>query len=128
MTTIKTGCFPGLLLLPFLTSPGAGATVTTAARWTLRPPPTQVWDGNWHLVAGTYDGAMVRIFVDGAEVGTGTPATQPINYALPDHQRFYIGGYRGGCSLGFTGSIDEVRVFNRALTPAEINDIYPSTP
>jgi concanavalin A-like lectin/glucanase superfamily protein len=88
----------------------------------------QVWDGNWHMVAGTYDGAMARMFVDGGEVDTGTPTTQPINYALPDHQRFYIGGYRGGCTLGFTGSIDEVRVFNPALTSAEIKDIYQSTP
>src|SRR5262249_7078652 len=88
----------------------------------------QVWDGNWHLVAGTYDGAMVRMFVDGTEIGTGTPTSQPINYALPDNQRFYIGAYRGGCDLGFNGSIDEVRVFNRALTPVEIQAVYNSTP
>jgi len=88
----------------------------------------QVWDGNWHLVAGTHDGAMVRMFVDGAEIGTGTPTNQSINYNLPDNQRFYIGGYRGGCNLGFNGGIDEVRVFNRALSLTEIEAIYRGTP
>jgi 6-phosphogluconolactonase (cycloisomerase 2 family) len=88
----------------------------------------QVWDGNWHLVAGSYDGARVRMYVDGAEIGAGTPTTGAINYALPDNNRFYIGAYRGGCNLGFTGSIDEVRVFNRALNPAEIQAVYQATP
>ena len=42
----------------------------------------QVWDGNWHFVAGTYDGATVRVYVDGTEVGSGTPTQQTINYAI----------------------------------------------
>ena len=42
-----------------------------------------VWDGKWHHVAGTFDGSTVRLFVDGAEVGTGTPARPWIDYSLP---------------------------------------------
>jgi hypothetical protein len=30
---------------------------------------TVVWDGSWHHVAGTYEGSMVRLFVDGMEIG-----------------------------------------------------------
>ena len=44
--------------------------------------PNTVWDGTWHHVAGTYDGAAVRFYVDGAQVGTGTPASGPIVYGL----------------------------------------------
>jgi hypothetical protein len=29
-----------------------------------------VWDGNWHHVAGTFDGHTVRLYVDGTEVGS----------------------------------------------------------
>jgi Concanavalin A-like lectin/glucanases superfamily len=29
--------------------------------------------GNWHHVFGAYDGATVRLCVDGVEVGSGTP-------------------------------------------------------
>jgi Concanavalin A-like lectin/glucanases superfamily len=37
-----------------------------------------VWDGKWHHAAGTYDGSTVRLFIDGVEVGRGTPANTPI--------------------------------------------------
>jgi hypothetical protein len=89
-----------------------------------------VWDGNWHLVTGTYDGAVARLYVDGVEVTPGTPTPVPIaiNSPLPSNQNFYIGAYRGTCELRFTGDIDEVRVFNRALSAAEINSILVGTP
>ena len=90
--------------------------------------PSTVWDGNWHLVVGTFDGAAVRLYVDGVQVGTGTPRSLAISYALPDGQGFLIGAYLGSCSLGFTGSIDEVRLFNRALSPSEILSVYQTTP
>ena len=32
-----------------------------------------IWDGHWHHVAGTFDGASVRLYVDGTQVGLGTP-------------------------------------------------------
>ena len=73
--------------------------------------PANVWT---HL-AGTYDGATVRLFVNGTQVAsaaiTGAIATS-------------TGALRiGGNSMWgeyFQGTIDEVRIYNRALTPAEI--------
>ena len=41
-----------------------------------------VWDGRWHHVAGTYDGSLVHLYVDGVQIGSGTPAP-PIGYGLP---------------------------------------------
>jgi hypothetical protein len=60
----------------------------------------------------------------------GTPASLVINYALPTNNNFHIGAYRAGgaCELRFTGDIDEVRIFNRALSAAEIQTIFLSTP
>src|SRR4051794_5930330 len=52
------------------------------------PSPTEtqdLWDGNWHAVAGTYDGSTVRFYVDGSEVGNGTPSNTPIGYGLGDN-------------------------------------------
>jgi hypothetical protein len=87
-----------------------------------------VWDGNWHFVAGTYDGSNVRLYVDGIEAGTGTPATLAIKYDLPTSQNFYIGSFEGACSLPFIGDVDEVRFFNRALGAGEVLTVYNATP
>jgi Concanavalin A-like lectin/glucanases superfamily len=89
--------------------------------WTLSPDAGQrVWNGQWHNVIGTYDGSSVRIYVDGQQVGSGTPDTAPIAYGLPTSNDFLIGNYPGCSGLDFMGSIDEVKVFSRALDPQEI--------
>lgn len=80
-----------------------------------------VWNGAWHSVVGTFDGSTVRLYVDGVQVGTGTPDTTPIGYGLPTSNDLEIGNYAGCSGLGFQGSVDQVRVFNRALAAPEIH-------
>jgi hypothetical protein len=85
--------------------------------------PGTLWDGAWHMVAGTFDGAAVRLFVDGSPVGPATSAPGAvIDYDL-DNQEFTIDGtgQPAGCAAGsFPGGIDEVRVYDRALSAGEI--------
>ena len=38
-------------------------------------------DNAWHFIAATFDGVTAHLFLDGAEVGNGTPATGPIEDA-----------------------------------------------
>lgn len=78
-----------------------------------------VWDGNWHLAAGTYDGQRVRLYVDGAPVGSGTPGALGIHYG-GSVSSVFVGTYRGSCDLPFTGDIDEITINDRALTPGQI--------
>jgi hypothetical protein len=80
--------------------------------------PQAAWDGNWHFAAGTYDGRQVRLYLDGLEVGAGTPAVLGIHYGTDRTLR--IGTYKGTCDLPFTGDIDEVTIHDRALAAAEI--------
>ena len=88
----------------------------------------EVWDGGWHYVAGTYDGSDVRLYVDGLEVGTGTQTTISINYGLLTDQKFYIGAQsdlQGGCgATNFIGDVDEIKVWNRALSASEIQSDF----
>ena len=69
----------------------------------------------WSHLAGTYDGATLRLYVNGSQVAskavTGGIATT--NGALR------IGG-NAIWSEWFKGLIDEVRVYNRALSAAEV--------
>jgi concanavalin A-like lectin/glucanase superfamily protein len=94
--------------------------------WTLSPAVAQstVWNGQWHNVVGTYDGSSVRLYLDGRQVGSGTPDTVPIAYGLQTSNDLAIGAYPWCPSSDFSGSIDEVKVFNRALSPLEIGAGY----
>jgi hypothetical protein len=79
-----------------------------------------VWDGHWHLVVGTFDDTKVRLFVDGSEIGSGTPAPGPLEYLLPDSNDLFIGNYPGCRAHQFVGVIDDVMAWNRTLAPAEV--------
>ncbi|MDW5597360.1 LamG domain-containing protein [Conexibacter stalactiti] len=88
------------------------------------PPSAAVFDNRWHLVAGTFDGTYMHFYVDGVEVGSPKPATG-ISYAPPIiASNFYVDGYSpsAGClgASDFPGAIDELRVYDRALTPTEL--------
>jgi hypothetical protein len=62
-------------------------------------------------VIGSYDGERVRLWMDGSLVGDGTADSAPIDYGSGS-KGIYLGIYRGSCTLGFRGSIDDVRVWN----------------
>ena len=69
----------------------------------------------WTHVALTYDGATLRLYVNGTQVAT--PATTGAIQATDSP--LWIGG-NNPYGEYFQGLIDEVRVYNRALTQADI--------
>jgi hypothetical protein len=79
-----------------------------------------IWNGQWHNVVGTYDGSTVRLYVDGQQVGSGTADKAPIGYPAVSSNDLLIGNFPGCSELGFSGRIDEVKLFDRALGATEI--------
>jgi hypothetical protein len=78
---------------------------------------TQVTDGQWHHIAGTYDGATLNVYVDG-NVDSSTAYTGGVGYA---GDPLYIGRRQFATDPRyFTGSIDEVRIWGRALEAYEV--------
>jgi hypothetical protein len=73
--------------------------------------------GRWIHVAGTWDGATARVYVDGVAVASTPAPTLPSNTLA-----LRIGGDSTGGNR-FDGLIDEVAVYDRALSAAEIADI-----
>lgn len=74
--------------------------------------------GVWKHVACTFDGTTTRVYVDGTQSGTAsTTAVLDTSY---DPVRVGEDSPNGGQQ--FLGELDEVRLWNRALTAAEICD------
>lgn len=81
---------------------------------------TAVSRGAWHHVAATYDGTTWRLYLDGVLDGQAAARATPRADSI---QHFGIGtafNSTGVAAGRFAGSIDEVRVWDRARTEAEI--------
>jgi len=82
--------------------------------------------GQWYHVAATYDGSTMKLYVNG-NLEASKPFTSSITYdpSIP----WTIGSTAApiraaGYPRTFNGVIDEVEIFNRALSQAEIQAIY----
>jgi len=87
-------------------------------------------DGIWHHVVATYDGSSsasgVKIFFDGNAVATTTTLnnlTTTTTNSIPLNL-----GSRNAAAQYLNGQLDEARIYNRALTPGEVNDLYNWAP
>ena len=97
---------------------GIGTTVTGVAL--IGTGGNVLTSGVFQHVAATYDGSMMRIYVDGAEVASGA-ASGDIKPISPD---LVIGRNSVIPSFDFDGIIDEVELFDRALSASEIQAIF----
>ncbi len=75
----------------------------------------------WHFVACVRDTAIgnVSLYVDGVQVPTTTPTDNTVGKIITNNMPLYI-GMTGGGSSNFSGTIDEVMIFNRSLASWEI--------
>jgi hypothetical protein len=85
-------------------------------------PSVALTQGVWHFAAVTYNGSTIRVYLDGVEVGSGsysgavsTDSTVAVGLGnLPS----------GAGNRAFSGALDELAVFNKALTAAEIATLF----
>ena len=87
-------------------------------------PGASIWDNQWHHIVGTYDNSIIRLYIDGQEYQQGTETNASITYNLTTNNDLIIGNYVGSCMLPFSGYIDNVLIWNRALTAEEIYQHY----
>jgi hypothetical protein len=86
---------------------------------------TVVSDNNWHHLVGTNDGTTSRLYIDGKQEATVAAGLTYAGYASAG---FVVGGHNtNSLPLGWlAGTFDDARLYNRALTPGEINTLYNS--
>ena len=93
---------------------------------------TSINDGTWHLVTGIRDvtADQIKIYVDGVfENAVSDISVVSLNTSSP--REFAIGannhsvhGFRGP----LVGAMDDIRIYDRALTDDEIRDLFNSPP
>jgi hypothetical protein len=85
-------------------------------------------DNQWHFVAAVYDGKTVSCYVDDVEKSHPVKNPGPLKKSTWD---LCIGNsvveYPAGDFLAFDGLIDEVRIYNRALSYDEIKMLSTAT-
>ena len=86
-------------------------------------------DGNWHQVAFTVNGSGNQLYIDGAAAArtftAGSSSTTTFISALNSTINTTIGAFNDGAINGeFLGTLDDVRVYNRALTGADVTELY----
>ncbi len=74
----------------------------------------------WFMLTGSYDGAVLRLYMNASQVGTLVVATTPTVNA----SQLIIGSDGGGIPKLFAGPMFSVSIWNRALAPNEIQHFY----
>jgi hypothetical protein len=111
---LKTDDDAGVDRLSFVVTSAAGNQVCTWSK-------ASVQLGRWYHLAGTYDGTTVRLYVDG-EIQDERHAGFPLDYGS---RPLFIGSSGEKFWPGnLSGLLDEVAVYNTALTAPEIQHAY----
>lgn len=87
---------------------------------------SQVSTGNWYHIVLTYSGTSLAsgfaMYVNGSSVGT-TTLFNNLNATTQNTQSLYIGNRIAGGN-DFSGTLDELGVWSRAITSGEVTSLY----
>jgi hypothetical protein len=80
--------------------------------------------GNWYYVTTTFDGNTIKLFMNGILISSEIRSGNIQSSSLPLH----FGRRRGGSIYDqwFDGKLDDIGMWNRALTQEEITNLYNS--
>ncbi len=84
---------------------------------------TNINDGQWHHLAGIFDGTTIYVYVDGVLDGPNATLAVPGPIDTNDYE-VRIGNNSQIESRFWNGQIDEVEIFNTALSGTDIANIY----
>lgn len=90
---------------------------------------TVITDGTWRLIVGTYDGSGsqngINLYVNNVSEAPGRAGAGSMT-DLNNAGVFELGGSTASTSACYNGALDEVGVWNRVLSAAELTQLYNS--
>ncbi len=90
---------------------------------TLESPINTLPTNQWKLVTATYNGRQAALFIDDTEV-----AREQANGHLGTAFANLFIGASNGTTHSFNGAMDDVRIYNYALSQQQIAEIFAATP
>lgn len=78
-------------------------------------------DGNWHYVGFTFNGTTKTAYIDGEPVGTQSVPAGTLTNSFANRR---IGRFGSSTSYYVNGDISQVKIYNKALTSAEVKQNY----
>jgi len=98
---------------------------------------TQALDDQWHQIVGVFSSQtgdivkpeLFQLFIDGKEVDFRNNTSGNLHGSLTSpifaQNLFSIGTHADGWEFpGFNGNLDDIRIYNRALSDAEVSQLY----
>lgn len=99
-------------------------TVYNSSSWITLCAAGSVVTGSWQHVVFNYDGTNITGYVNGQACGS-------VAFTYPDNAAYEVSvgsWYAPSTAYDFNGVMDEIRIYNRPLSPKEVRDLYAWAP
>jgi hypothetical protein len=105
-------------------SSGVAAKYYNGSAWVTATASQLVLNTGWHHFAAVLDGGnTLKLYIDGIEAAS-TAASGAISYTGQGANTRVASHANGFTNVDLTGRVDDVRVFNRAMTSLEVYYLY----
>jgi fibronectin-binding autotransporter adhesin len=87
---------------------------------------TSVTDGAWHLITYVDNGGVRNIYVDGSLTTLSQTAFTTTDTSTGIRIGFTTDPFAGDGTANYQGDLDEVQIYNAALTQTQVQDLFTS--
>lgn len=104
-----------------------GSTISTYLKGPYNSYSASVANGAWHHIVWMREGEQENVYMDGVFLGANTVSGSPVNISpnglyLASEQDSVGGGWNS--AQEFVGTMDEVKIYDRALSYNEVRAIF----